>query len=172
MRSLLRIPGIARQDLVTKNTVLSTAGIPSMFTLLYQHSLTWLGHIYRMDDSGMPKDPLHGELAKKQRAPILALQRHLQTRHDSLQHRFQYMGSQGSRQNVQKRVARAGLAQREQNIYAKRKKRKESQQKDHSTSDDAPVFTDRACNRICRSRIGLYSHFRRFSSTTSEGAYP
>ena len=42
---------------------LSRAGIPSMFTLLHQHHVHWLGHIHRMEDGHIPKDLLYGELA-------------------------------------------------------------------------------------------------------------
>ena len=62
MRSLRCILGISWQDKVP-NTVLSRAGLPSMFTLLRQRRLRWLGHVHRMPDGHIPKDLLHGELA-------------------------------------------------------------------------------------------------------------
>ena len=45
------------------NEVLSRAGIPSMYTLLRQRRLRWLGHTHRMADGRIPKDLLYGELA-------------------------------------------------------------------------------------------------------------
>ena len=45
------------------NEVLSRAGIPSMYTLLRQRRLRWLGHTHRMADGRISKDPLYGELA-------------------------------------------------------------------------------------------------------------
>ena len=63
MRSLRRILGISWQDKVPNTKVLSRAGLPSMFTLLRQRRLRWLGHVHRMLDGRIPKDLLYGELA-------------------------------------------------------------------------------------------------------------
>ena len=50
--------------MVVPNTeVLSRVGLPSMFTLLRQRRLRWLGHVHRMPDGRIPKDLLYGELA-------------------------------------------------------------------------------------------------------------
>ena len=63
LRCLHRILGIMWQDKVQNNNVLLRAGVPSMFTLLCQHCLCWLGHVHRMEDGCIPKDLLYGELA-------------------------------------------------------------------------------------------------------------
>ena len=63
LRCLRRILGITWQDKVPNNEVLSRAGIPSMYTLLRQSRLRWLGHTHRMADGRIPKDLLYGELA-------------------------------------------------------------------------------------------------------------
>ena len=43
------------------------ANLPSIFTLLRQRRLRWLGHVYRTKDSRIPKDILYGELASRRR---------------------------------------------------------------------------------------------------------
>ncbi|XP_037774604.1 uncharacterized protein LOC119571296, partial [Penaeus monodon] len=58
-----RILGITWQDRVPNKNVLDQEGIPSMFVLLTQRRLRWLGHVRRMDDGRIPKDILFGELA-------------------------------------------------------------------------------------------------------------
>ena len=63
LRSIRRILGISWQDKVTNADVLSRAGLPTMFTLLRQRRLRWLGHVRRMEDGRIPKDILYGELA-------------------------------------------------------------------------------------------------------------
>lgn len=61
VRSIRRILGISWQDKVTNVEVLSRAGLPTMYTLLRQR------HFRRMEDSRIPKDILHGELATGQK---------------------------------------------------------------------------------------------------------
>ena len=62
MRCLHRILSISWTDKVSNNEVLERADIPSMFTLLRQRRLRWLGHVHRMEDGRIPKDLLYGEL--------------------------------------------------------------------------------------------------------------
>ncbi|KAJ8369418.1 hypothetical protein SKAU_G00094460 [Synaphobranchus kaupii] len=47
---------------ILNTTVLSHAQMPSMYTLLKQRQLRWLGHVHRMEDGRIPKDVLYGEL--------------------------------------------------------------------------------------------------------------
>ena len=58
LRCLRRILGIRWQDLVPNTEVLELAGLPSIFALLAQRRLRWLGHVRRMDDSQVPWVPL------------------------------------------------------------------------------------------------------------------
>ena len=67
LRSIRRILGISWQDGVSNAEVLSRSNLPSMFTLLRQRRLRWLGHAYRMEDGRIPKDNLYGELASGRR---------------------------------------------------------------------------------------------------------
>jgi hypothetical protein len=74
MRCLRRILGITWRDKVTNNEVLERAGIPSMFTVLRQRRLRWLGHVCRMADGRIPNDILYGELTsgkRKKGRPLL-----------------------------------------------------------------------------------------------------
>ena len=64
MRCLRRIPGITWQDGVANKVVLEKAGIPSLYTLLKQRRMRWLGHVTWMKDGRIPKDLLYGDLAK------------------------------------------------------------------------------------------------------------
>ena len=69
MRCLRRILGINWQDHITNREVLSRAGVSSMYSLLSQRRLRWLGHLHRMDDGRLPKDILYGQLARGKRRP-------------------------------------------------------------------------------------------------------
>ena len=61
--SIRRILGISWHDKVTNGDVFSRAGLPSMYTLLRQRRLRWLGHVRRMEYGRIPKDIPYGELA-------------------------------------------------------------------------------------------------------------
>ena len=70
IRSLRRIMGLSWQDKVPNTEVLSRAGLPSIFTLLRQRRLRWLGHVH----GRIPKVLLYGELAcgkRPTRRPLL-----------------------------------------------------------------------------------------------------
>lgn len=74
LRSLRKILGIKWQDHIPNTSVLELAGIQSMYAILSQRRLRWLGHVRRMDDGRIPKDILYGELATGSRRtgrPIL-----------------------------------------------------------------------------------------------------
>ena len=62
LRCLRRLLGITWQDHVTNIDVLAKAGMPSMFAILTQRRLRWLGHVTRMDEGRVPKVMLFGEL--------------------------------------------------------------------------------------------------------------
>ena len=67
MRCPTCILGITWKDKVTNKVVLEKAGIPSLYTLLKQRRMRWLGHVTRMKDDRIPKDLLYGELATGKR---------------------------------------------------------------------------------------------------------
>ncbi|XP_069187808.1 uncharacterized protein [Procambarus clarkii] len=67
MRNLRRILDIKWKDHVTNNTVIERTGVPSLFTLLKQRRMRWLGHVTRMEDGCILKDLLYGELASGRR---------------------------------------------------------------------------------------------------------
>ena len=63
MRNLGRILNINWSNHVTNTDVLARMGLPSMYTLLQQRRLRWLGHVRRMSDGQIPKDLMYGQLA-------------------------------------------------------------------------------------------------------------
>ena len=166
MRSLRRILGISWQDKVPNTEVLSRAGLPSMFTLLRQRRLCWLGHVHRMPDGRIPKDLLYGELATGSR----------RTGHPQLRYR-----------DVVKCDMKAVDIDTEtwENLAADRSQWRGAMTKHLKTGEDKltqaaterrvrrklcissvqqPAYTCNTCNKDCHSRIGLHSHSRRCSS--------
>ena len=43
--------------------VLDRASLPTLYTLLGQRRMHWIGHVHRTEDDRIPKDILYGELA-------------------------------------------------------------------------------------------------------------
>ena len=76
LRSIRRIPGISRKDRVSNAEVLSHAGLPSMYPLLWQGRLRWLGHVHCMNDGHTPKDILYRQLASGKRTTGRSRLRH------------------------------------------------------------------------------------------------
>ena len=62
LRCLRRILDISRRDKIINTEVLERASSFSMYTLLSQRRLRWLGHVHRMANRRIPKDMLYGEL--------------------------------------------------------------------------------------------------------------
>ena len=54
--------GITWQDRIPYGDMLDHARIRSMYSLLSQRRLRWLGHVRRMEDGRLPKDILYGQL--------------------------------------------------------------------------------------------------------------
>ena len=63
LRSLRRILGISWRDKVPNTEVMDRAGLLTMYTLLRQCRMRWIGHVRRIEDGRIPKDILYGELA-------------------------------------------------------------------------------------------------------------
>lgn len=176
LRCLRRVLGITWQDKVTNNQVLDRAGIPSMYTLLHQRRLRWLGHVRRMEDGRIPKDLLYGELATGHRdkgRPKLRYKDVCKRDMKAFEIDTANWESLADDRSVWRQHLSSGLKKCELALKTaaddKRRKRKASQYDAQSSTNDS-VFTCQSCNRHCKSRIGLYSHSRRCSSVDSTGA--
>ena len=166
MRSLRRILGISWQDKVPNTEVLSRAGLPSMFTLLRQRRLRWLGHVHRMPDGRIPKDLLYGELATGSRRTgrpqlryrdvvkrdMKAVDIDTETWENLAADRSQWRGA------VTKHL-KTGEDKLTQAATERRVRRKLC-----VSSVQQSAYTCNTCNKDCHSRIGLHSHSRRCSS--------
>ena len=167
LRSIRRILGISWQDRVPNTEVLSSAHLPSMYTLLRQRRLRWLGHVHRMEDGRIPKDILYGELATGRRSIGCP---HLRFK-DVCKRDMRALGidtesweeladdRSGWRSTLNKHL-KSGEEKLMNEAVDKRARRKER------INSIRPETTHRCdlCDRDCHSRIGLYSHKRRCSS--------
>ena len=160
MRCLRRILHITWQDRVTNNSVLERAGIPSMFTLLKQRRMRWLGHVVRMVDGRIPKDLLYGELTEGKRPTGRPQLRYK----DVCKRDLKAMGinlntweTVASDRTAWRQTVQKGIFQHEETLAqqseAKRQRRK-------AQNRPTSVYLCAQCGRDCHSRIGLSSHTR------------
>ena len=172
MRCLRRLLGITWQDRITNAEVLSRAGLPSMYAMLTQRRLRWLGHVCRMDDGRIPKDIMYGELATGTRPtgrPTLrykdVCKRDLKTCNISPGN----LESATADRTLWRSTVKAGVKQaelkRESQWEVKRTRRRQRLQSAPIPPTPTNDFTCAKCQRVCGSRIGLHSHSRRCSLT-------
>ncbi|XP_066282992.1 uncharacterized protein [Branchiostoma lanceolatum] len=161
MRCMRRILGISWKDKVTNTEVLSRAGLPTMFTLLRQRRLRWLGHVRRMEDGRIPKDLLYGELISGKRRtgrPQLRFKdvckRDLKALDINTEH-WEDLASDRSRWRCTLfRQLKSGEIRLMHSAEEKRIRRKELCNRTES------AYRCDFCGRDCHSRIGLFSHSR------------
>ena len=175
MRCLRRILNITWRDKIPNSTVLERARAPSMFAMLKQRRLRWLGHVCRMADGRIPKDLLYGELVQVKRSvgrPYLRYK-------DVCKRDMKAMGidpnrweTLASERCAWRKAVQNGLSQFEdcfaQYTEAKRQQRKAYRQADRP----ATTFTCPNCGKDCHSRIGLSSHSRRCLRNINQRATP
>ena len=164
MRILRRILNITWQDKVPNNTVLERAGCTSMFTLLKQRRMRWLGHVVRMDDGRIPKDLLYGELVQGKRAtgrPQLRFKDVCKGNLIALNIDQNNWEATALRRSAWRQTVQKGLSNFEETLAQqhkeKRMRRKAAAHADRPASDFVCVLY----HRDCHSHIGLVSHTRR-----------
>ena len=167
LRCLRRILNIQWQDKVPNTEVLERAGLPSVFSLLSQRRLRWLGHVHRMDDGRIPKDILYGELAEGSRArgrPKLRFKDICKRDLKSAGIDVQSWESVADRRGSWRAAVHQGVKKAEENRIDLMKQKRAARK---TITADQPASTHicAICNRDCHSGIGLHSHMRRCSAT-------
>ena len=166
MRCLRRILSISWTDKVSNNEVLERADIPSMFTLLRQRRLRWLGHVHRMKDGRIPKDLLYGELESGSRPvgrPKLRFKdvckRDMLATGLPAGNWETHAADRGEWRSVCSRVLQVGETKLKAEADERRAKKKAAEKKTASAPAASDYICGR-CDRVCHSRIGLLSHER------------
>lgn len=169
MRCVRRILGISWQDRVPNTEVLSRAGLPTMFTLLRQRRLRWLGHVHRMEDGRIPKDILYGELMNGKRGtgrPQLRYRDVCKRDMKALDINTESWENLADDRSRWRSTLTSHLKTGEERLKVtaeeKRARRKERCRSDSTET----IHKCDLCDRDCHSRIGLFSHRRRCSSRT------
>ena len=171
LRSLRRILGISWSDRVTNEEVHAKSGIPSIQAILSKNRLRWLGHIKRMDNFRLPKLLLFGQLATGSRSVGRPCLRFIDVcKRDMKQGGINI--SSWEKVAVNRNLWRKAINSGSQTVQSnqmkhKRVKRQRLTAKTTSSSPSSNTFACPKCNRLCRSRIGLYSHQRACNNTAN-----
>ena len=169
MRNLRRILNITWQEKIPNADILARANVPSIFTLLKQRRLRWLGHVRRMGDHRLPKSILYGELCNGNRAtgrPKLRYKDVVKKDMKDLGINIADWEDEAADRPIWRATLTRQLKEGEEKLREawteKRQRRKE--EKDH------PQTTTYACNdcgKLCLSRIGLFSHRKTHTKDTN-----
>lgn len=163
-RCLRSILNIRWSDYVTNVEVLEQAEITSIEAMLLKTQLRWAGHVSRMKDHRLPKIVLYGELSTGNRhrgAPKKrfkdSLKKSLQACHIN-QHQWSDLAAD---REAWRRVVHQSVSSFEKNRKAALVE-KRSRRKNHVVTAPTPdsSFLCSRCDRMCLSRIGLFSHQR------------
>ena len=144
--------------------MLSRAGLPTMYTLLRQRRLRWLGHIRRMEDGRIPKDILYGELALGRRTtgrPNMRYKdvcvRNMKAVDIDTMPREGLAADRMKWRSALKQHLKTGEDKLMTAAADKRARRKEDSSSIRPETTHIICVT---CNKDCHSHIGLFSHKR------------
>ncbi|TWW56370.1 hypothetical protein D4764_08G0003570 [Takifugu flavidus] len=168
----LRILGVTWKDMVTHTAILERAQLPSMYSLLRQRRLRWLGLVCRMDDGHIPKDILFAELSSGKRQKGRPQLRYKDVcKQDLKSFNISLDNWEVTAQDRLKwqKALHTGLLNYENTLAkhheTKRIKRKQQQVSSSPLPSSGVAHTCDICGRVCASRIGLLSHRRRCVKT-------
>ncbi|XP_062817737.1 putative uncharacterized transposon-derived protein F52C9.6 isoform X1 [Anolis carolinensis] len=163
---LRKILQISWEDMWTNASVLEEAKTTSIEAMLLRHQLHWTGHVVRMPDHSLPKQLLYSEL-KNGKRNVGGQEKRFK---DGLKANLKNCGIDTEnwealaldhsnwRSAVTSSAAEFEEA-RTEGLKEKRAKRKE-RQANPDRGRLPPENQCPHCGRICRSRIGLFSHLR------------
>ena len=171
MRNLRRILSINWQDRVTNEEVLKQAQMPSLYTMLRQRRLRWLGHVHRMADGRIPKDLLYGQLATGTRPvgrPHLRFKdvckRDMKSMGIGVDNWEDCANDRASwRQAIWKGIEKSETVL----SRAAAERRARLKAPPSASAGDSSMFKCNHCQRDCRSQVGLYSHTKKRSLSTT-----
>ena len=166
LRNLQCILGISWKDKVTNTDVLSHAGLPTIYTMLRQCQLCWLGHVCCMKDGQIPKDILYRELTSGQRStgcPQLrhkdACKRDMKALNININSWEDLTADHTSWRNMLHKQLQSGEKKLTAVAAEKRACKKEM-----AANRPESMHRCNICSQDCHFHIGLYSHRRHCSS--------
>ncbi|XP_069960323.1 RNA-directed DNA polymerase from mobile element jockey [Cherax quadricarinatus] len=160
---LRKILGIKWQDKIPDTEVLTTAGLPSIYTILMQTQLRWAGHVARMPDHRLPKKLLFGELQHGKRSQGGQKKHYKDTLKTALKafninHTMWELIAQD--RNDWRAVVQKGATSCEASRISLAEQRRQARKTRATRPLDAATLPCPHCQRTFRAWIGLISHLR------------
>lgn len=169
-RCLRRILKVKWQDRRTNISILDEANTSSMEAKIVRHQLRWAGHVVRMPESRLPKQILYSQLKNGQRNHGGQLKRYKDVLKANLKkcqiNTISWETAAYDRPKWRQKVyggVQTFEQERRRLESEKRNRRKEQAIAKTGTSlgpSAAAIYVCHYCNKICQSRIGLFSHER------------
>ena len=166
---LRKLFNIKWQDKIPDTEVLRRADLPSIYTILMQSQLRWAGHVARMPDHRLPKQPFYGELVKSKRSRGAPKKRFKDTLKSSLKAFKLDLDSWETlaqdRGKWRSEVHKGAKISEKRHIATAQAKRTARKAKNPSTSRSQ--LHCHICQRAFAAQIGLTSHMRTHKQTTA-----
>ena len=160
-QKLRAILGIAWEERVTNNDVLTRAGLPSMEATIAKNQLRFLGHLYRREDSSLPKQTLFCELAHGSRL-IGGPKRRLKDQHKQLFKKTRIPVDNWEALAADRESWRGTIANGVQKLEADRAQAAEAKRQQRKQRlllpRPPPTLPCPDCPRLFYSHLGLHSH--------------
>ena len=157
-RSFPHIQNIIWQDKVPNNTVLERAGCTSMFTLLKQRCMRWLGLVVRMDNWRIPKDLLYGK--RPAGRSQLRVKDACKRDRKALNINQNNWEATALKQSAWRQTVQKGLSKFEETLAQQHKEKRTGRKATAHAYRPASDFICALCHRDCHSRMGLASRTR------------
>lgn len=165
---LQRILGLTWRDHVPQTEILAKTNSRSIESMVTQHQLRWLGHVIRMPQDRLPRRILYGQLHHGQRlagGPKKRYKDQLKTSLRKCKIRPEDLETAAADRDLWRQRCHEGTHQLEEDRTARRQQRRLRRNTPTipmtaSNTTTTTTYTCPTCNRICGSRIGLFSHQR------------
>ncbi|KAI8511741.1 hypothetical protein Bbelb_108410 [Branchiostoma belcheri] len=158
MRCLRKICGVSWSDKVPNLEILKRCGTTSVFPILKQRRLRWLGHVSRMDHSRLPHQVLYGQLADGKRDRGRPKLRFIDVCKRDL--KLFHIGANwehlAQNRTAWRYALRQGAKKLEDDLVQNETTRRHKRHHPSAT----PAFTCTTCGKLCRSKAGLAAHGR------------
>ena len=164
LRCLRRILHIRWQDKIPNTEVLKQAQMNSMFAILRERRLRWLGHVRRMDSGRIPKDLLYGELVEGKRPtgrPLLRYRDVCKKDMKACSIDFTTWESLAGDRSSWRSAVRCGVKKSEEARNAALAEKRTTRKTAVDQPQQPTNHICSRCGRDCHSRIGLFSHSSR-----------